>query len=214
MTSNGGVGQRRHDVRALVDVLRPVADLHLDVVGRRHLAAEVLAVLLGRAEHLQLLDRAHAGERLHMGARHAAGAEHADHLGILVRHVFDADAAVGADPHVLQVAVIDEGERLAVLDRGEQDQPAEQARPRAVFLLRDDAVVLALVDDVGLHPDGEIAGGRAALHRAPLVVLAGIAGRDADVDARPADRFLGGQREIGLLQRLEVSSMVRTCSTS
>ena len=138
-----GVGQRRDDVRALVDVLRLVADLHLDVVVRRHLAAELLAVLLGRAEHLQLLDGAHARERLHVGARHAAGAEHADHLGVLVRHVFDADAAVGADPHVLQMAVIDEGERLAVLDRGEQDQAAEQARPRAVFLLRDDAVVFA-----------------------------------------------------------------------
>ena len=63
-----------------------------------------------------------------MGARHAAGAEHADDLGVLVGHVFDADAAVAADPHVLQMAVVDEGERLAVLDRGEQDQAAEQAR--------------------------------------------------------------------------------------
>ena len=92
---------------ALVDLLRPVADLDLDIVFRRHLAAELLAVCLGGAEHLQLLDGAHARERGHVGARHAAGAEHADHLGIRIGHVFDADAAVGADPHVLQVAVVE-----------------------------------------------------------------------------------------------------------
>ena len=123
-----GIRQRGNDVGALVDVLGPVADLDLDIVFRRHLAAELLAVLAGRAEHLQLLDRAHAGEGLHVGARHPAGAEDADHFGILIGQIFDANAAVGADPHVLEVAVIEEGQKLAVLDRGEQDQPAEQAR--------------------------------------------------------------------------------------
>jgi len=33
----------------------------------------------------------------------------ADHLGIGARHVFDPDTAVGAHPHMLQMAIIDEG---------------------------------------------------------------------------------------------------------
>ena len=67
--------------------------------------------------------------------------------------------------------------------------PQIQARPYAIFLLRDDAVVFGLVDDVGLHPDREIAGRRAAFHCAPLIVLCRIAGRDANVDARAAYGF-------------------------
>src|SRR5215510_10959193 len=200
---DGGIGERSQDMRSLVDVLRLVADLDLDIVLRRHLAAEGLAVRLGRAEHHELLDGAYAGERLHMGARHATRAEHADDFCILVRHVLDADAAVAAGPPVLQMPVIEEGERLAVLDRGEQNEPAVETGPHAVFFLRHYAVVLRLVDDVRLHADREIAAGRAALHGAPLVVLGRIAGRDADVDARPTDGILPRQREIGLLQRLE-----------
>ena len=65
------------------------------------------------------------------------------------------------------------------------------------------AVVFGLIDDVGLHADREIAGGRAALHGAPLVVLGRIAGRDADVDARPADRLPGRELQIRFLQRLD-----------
>ena len=30
---------------------------------------------------------------------------HADHRGILPRHIFGADAGIGADPHMLQIAV-------------------------------------------------------------------------------------------------------------
>ena len=136
-----GIGQRRDDVGALVDVLGAVADLHLDVVflppsrGRTLRGSRLVG--LNTCSFLMLRTR---GERLHVGARHAAGAEHADHFGVLVRHVFHADAAVGADPHVLQMAVIDEGQRLAVLDRGQQDQAAVKAGPHAVFLLRHHAV--------------------------------------------------------------------------
>ena len=185
---------------ALVDVLRIVADLYLDIVLGRHLTAETLAVFAGGTEHLQLLDGTHAGERLHVAPRHAARAEHAHHRGILIRQVFDADAAVRPHPHMLQVAVVDEGERLTVLDRGQQDQPAIEPRPQAIFLLRDDAIVFGLVDDVGFHPDREISRGRASLHRAPLVVPGRIPGRNADVDARPADCLVGGKLEVGFLQ--------------
>ncbi len=136
-----------------------------------------------------------------MRARHAAGAQHTDHLRVLVREVLHADAAVGANPHVLQVAVIDEGKQLAVLDRGQQDQAAVKAGPHTVLFLRDDALVFFFVDDVGLHADREVAGGRSSLHGAPLVVPGRIAGGNTDVDARPADRLLGGELQIRLFQR-------------
>jgi len=126
---------------------------------------------------------------------------------------FDADAAVAGDPHMLQVTVIDEGQELSVVDRGEQDQPAIEAGPHAIFFLRGDAVVLRLVDDVGLHPDGEIAGGGAALHGAPLIVLGRIAGRNPDVDARRHTAVLA-ELQIGFLQRRQVVSMVSTLATS
>ena len=102
---------------------------------------------------------------------------------------------------MLQHAVVDEGQRLAGLDGGEQDQPTEQTRPRAIFLLRGDAVICGFIDHIRFHPDGEIARGRTALHRAELVVLGGIGGRDAHVDAGPAHRFLGRDLQIGRLQR-------------
>ena len=53
-----------------------------------------------------------------MRAGHAAGADHPDDLGILPRHVLGTNAGVRADPHMLQVAVIDQRQRLAVLDAG------------------------------------------------------------------------------------------------
>ena len=91
---------------------------------------------------------------------------------------------------MLQVAVIDEGQRLAVLDGRQQDQSAVKPRPHAILFLRDDTVVFRFVDDVGLHANGEVAGGRSTLHRAPLVIARRIAGGNANVDARPAHRLL------------------------
>src|SRR5262249_13167913 len=70
---DGGIGERRDDMGTLVDVLRTVADLDLDVVLCGHLAAERFAVRARRTEHHELLDRAHASEGLHVRARHAAG---------------------------------------------------------------------------------------------------------------------------------------------
>src|ERR1044071_3540638 len=188
-------------MRAFVDFFGAAADFDFDIVFFRHLAAEALAVLLGRTEHLKLLDLAHLHESLHVRARHAAGAEYANDFRVFVRKIFHTDAAVGADPHVLQVTVVDEGQRLPALDRGQKNQAAVKSWPHAVLLLRDHAFVFGFVDDVGLHANREIAGGRSSLHGAPLIVARRIAGRNSDIDAWPANRFAGGEQEIGLLQR-------------
>jgi len=73
------------------------------------------------------------------------------------RHEGRPDGAVGRDTQMLQVSVVDDGERLARFDVGQEHQAAVAARPRAVLLLRANAFVLALVHDVGFHADGEIA---------------------------------------------------------
>src|SRR5215213_9622983 len=46
---DGGVGQRRHNMRALVNILRLVADLDFDVVAVAHLVCEFFPVCLGGA---------------------------------------------------------------------------------------------------------------------------------------------------------------------
>src|SRR6266568_1794001 len=74
----------------------------------------------------------------------------------LPRHDVRPDGAVGGDSQVLQVTVVDDGERRAGLDVREEHQAAVAARARAVFLLRAHAFILALVDDVGFHADGEV----------------------------------------------------------
>ena len=87
---------------------------HLDIEPTRHLIGERFAVLGIRAVDLARSNIADALERFEEGARHAAGTEHADNMGIFAREIFGADAGATADPHVLQHAVVDEGQRLAI----------------------------------------------------------------------------------------------------
>ncbi len=156
-----------------------------------------------RAEDLQPADRAHLRESVHVRASHAARSQHADHRGLAPREVLHPDRAVRAHAHMLQHAVVDDGERLAGLDRGEQHEAAEGSGAHAILLLRDDPVAFALVHDVGFHADGEVARGRSALHRSPLVGLSSVAGGNADVDARAADRFAHREPRVGFLERLD-----------
>jgi len=150
-----GIGAGCDDICAFVNLLGPRARLGFDSVGFGSLAREVLAMGLGWAEHIEPLDSAHFDEGHEIAVRHAARAQHAYGRGIRPRHIFDADAAIAAHPHMLQHPVIDEGQRLAGLDGGEQHQPAEQARPRAIFLLRSDAVICGFIDHIRLHPYGK-----------------------------------------------------------
>ena len=183
---------------------RGVADHDLQPVFVSHLAAEAFAVGFGRAIDLQALEpRTHVHEGFHVRMRHAPGTQHTDHLGILLGHVFDADAAVGSDARELSQPVVENGERLSALGVGEQDEPAVGSRPDAVFLLRAGTVIFLLVDDVRLHADGEIAAGRAAFHAAPLVDLAGLLGRDLDIRARLAHCIRGDELAVGLVERVD-----------
>src|SRR5262245_41280897 len=100
------------------------------------------------------------------------------------------------------MAVVDDGERRAGLDVGEEHQAAVAAGTHAVLLLRAHALVVALVDDVGLHAYREIAAGRAAFHGAPLVELPRVARRNADVDARPAHGLARGEVAVRRFERL------------
>ena len=103
------------------------------------------------------LDIAHAHKRIEMCPCHAAGANHADDFGVFAAHIFDANTAICTDPHMLQHAIIDEGQRRAGFDIRDEDQAAICAGFCAVFLLTADAFIFGLVNDVGLHPNGEIA---------------------------------------------------------
>src|SRR3989338_2552777 len=109
----------------------------------------------GRAVDLDFFYLARQEKRFRVLARHAAGADHTDHRRVFSRPILDASGGIGPPPPVLGIAVIDQRQRLAVLNINEQDQTAELSRTDAVFLLSPGVLVLALVDDVGLHPDME-----------------------------------------------------------
>ena len=198
---HGRVGHGGNDMSALVNALGTFADLHFDTVQFPHLGSKLFAMLARRAEYLQLADVAYGGKCLHMRSSHAAGAQHADHFRILVGHVLYADAAVAADTHVLQDAVIDESQRFSIFDRGEKDQAAVQARPCAVLLLRGDALVFRLVDDIRLHSNREIPGRRSAFHAAELVAARCVAGWDSNIYSWPANGLAGRNAPVGLLER-------------
>ena len=171
------VGAAGDDIGAFVDIARLVADHDLDAVLFADFLRERLAIGSGGAEHLQPADIPDAHEGVDMAARHAAGAEHPDDMGVFPAHIFDADAAIRANPHMLQDPVIDKGQWLPVFGIGQQDQAAVEAGFLAIFFLTADAVVLGLVNHVRFHADGEIAADHAALHRAPLIGLLRIGRR-------------------------------------
>ena len=160
-------------------------------------------MLRGRAVDLKLFDIAHQHERIHVVSRHPAGTEHADHFRIFAAHATHADAAVGADAHMLEHAIVDECERLAVAHAGEKDQAAIEPRLDAVSFVNAAAAMFALKHDVGFHPDREITSCGTALHRAPLVGQADLRSRDLDIDPRSAYRLSGDEVCIRHFQHLD-----------
>src|SRR6185436_3225352 len=98
-------------------------------------------------------------ESIDEAPRHTSGAEHAHDLRILPTHVAHADCGIGANAHVLEHPIVNQGERLAVFDAGEEDQTAVGPGPDAESLVNACTAVLALVHDVRLHADREIAAG-------------------------------------------------------
>jgi signal transduction histidine kinase len=63
----------------------------------------------------------------------------------------------------------------------------------AMLFARDGAVIGRFIDHVGFHPNREVPFRGAAFHRAELVRLGRVAGRNPHVDARPADRLADGE---------------------
>src|ERR1700733_3487825 len=105
-------------------------------------------------------------------------------MGVLARQIFCADSSASSDAHVLQDAIINEGERLAVESRKQKDDAAIGARLPAIFFLGPIAVAVpGPGDDVGFHADGEIAVVR-AFHRTPAkITVIALAGK-IHIDAR------------------------------
>jgi hypothetical protein len=136
---------------------------------------------------LDVPDRPHRLESFEVGARHPTGAEDTDRLRIGAGEVFRADSGAAADPHMLQHAVVDEGERLAVACAQEQDKAGIGARLDAVFFAPEAVLAGRPGDDIGLHADREDAVAR-ALHRAPPVVAVLALARHIHVETRPLDR--------------------------
>src|SRR5262249_52696023 len=190
----------RHDVGALVNVSGIVHWFDFETVLLRDFPRIRISVGLGRTIDLDLFDFAREQKRLNMGTGHAARADHSDDLGILSRHVLGTDAGVRADPHMLQVAIIDERQRLAVLDAGQENQAAKSTGTHAVFFLRDRPLIFLFVDHVRLHSYGEVAGYGTAFHRPPLIDPFLVLGGNLNVDARAADRFFARQFTVSFVE--------------
>src|SRR5262249_39636723 len=92
-----------------------------------------------------------------------------------------------------QQAVVDEGQRLGVAGRDQEDYAAIGAGLAAVFVLGPVAVgVLGPGDDVGFHADGKIAV-VGALHGAPAEIAVLALAWEGHVEARPVDGAAGGE---------------------
>ena len=144
---------------------------------------------------------ADAGEGFQKGPRHAARAQHADDMGILARQILDADPRAAADPHMLDVTVIDKGQRLAVPGAHQHDDAAPGAGFDTVFFFGPVAAFVGgPVHHVRLHADREetVIG---ALHRAPAPVTVLTVARHVHVDAGPVNRTARGQFPEGLFLR-------------
>ena len=99
---------------------------HLDAEPGRHLPGECFP--RGRAVDLHPLDTADGMKRWSVSASHAARADHADDPGIL------AGQRPRADPHVLEHAVVYEGEQRAVAGREEHNKSAQEPGRTQYFL--------------------------------------------------------------------------------
>jgi hypothetical protein len=193
----------RKDVDPAHSFASRIDRLDRDAERLAHLLGETVTIGRRRAEHLDVPDRPHRLEAFEIGARHPTGAEDTDRLRIGAGEVFRADSGAAADPHVLQHAVIDEGERLAVAGAEEQDKAGIGARLHAVFALAPEAVLADRPgDDIGLHADREDAVAR-ALHRAPPVVAILAFARHIHVEARPLDRAAARHLAKRMLLRLD-----------
>src|SRR5581483_2550532 len=197
------IGAGGDDVRAAHDRLRAVDGFHADVELPGHLARVGLAVGLRRAVNLYFRYLPYLVESLQIRSRHAAGTEDADDARLGARQVLRAEPGACADAHVLEHAVVDDRERLAVAHAEDHDEAAVCAGLHAIFFFGH---AVGPVDDVGLHADREDADLAArALHRAPAVVAVGALRRHPDIHARTVDRVAFQKIVVAGLQRFEAA---------
>ena len=110
-----------------------------------------------------------------------------------------ADARRRAHPHVLQMAVIEDRQRFAIVGAEQQHQAAIGAGLHAIFLLRPAAVrVLRPGHDVGFQPHRMHAIGGAFDRAEAVIAVLAFAGHKG-VDARPRHRGAGQHAGEGAL---------------
>ncbi len=103
---------------------------------------------------------------------------------------------------MLKITIIDQGYGFSVFGIDQKNLTTELTRPYEILLLRAGAVVFLFVNNVGLHPDGEITRDGSTFHSSPLVNLFRIFRWNLDVDTGPTNGLISGQFDIGLFQCL------------
>src|SRR5215470_15383251 len=196
------IGATGNDVRTLVYIPRIVHGFHFQTEAIPDFLGIRFAVGFRWAVNLNLFDFARQQKRFDVGKRHAARADHPDHFRILPRHILCADTRVSSHSHMLQIAVINKRDGLAVLNAGQEDQAAKPAGPETIFFLRDRALIFLFVNHVRFHANGKISGYRAAFHSAPLIDFFRILCRDLNIDSWAAYGFLPRQLGVSLFERL------------
>src|SRR5947208_695852 len=112
----------RHDVCPAHGLLRAGDWLDLHVELPAHLAGVSFSMGLRRAVDPDFAYVPHTRERLQIGAGHAARPDHPYRMGIGPGQILRTQASTATNPHVLQVAIVDDGQRFAVAGTEQEDQ--------------------------------------------------------------------------------------------
>src|SRR5581483_2973070 len=106
---------------------------------------------------------------------------------------------------MLEVSVVDDGQRLAGVGVEEEEEPAEEARLGAVLVLHAPSVAdVPPANDVRLHPNHVAMEPLArALHRSPAMESRRVVRLGIDVDARPRDQLVPRQLPVPIFQDAE-----------
>ena len=204
-------------VRAAADDVRPLdgglrAVHHLDgyLQASRHLLGERLAVFAIGAVDPDALDRAHRAHRGCMGPRHPLRAQDAQRLRVFAGEVLRRNRGGRRNPHVLDVAVVQDRQRGAGVRAEEVDEATEHPRLACALAGRRGErragrrkLTLDRLD-VRLDPDGDDAQLLASsLHGGEAVAVLAIVVVDVHVRLRPDGRSARGPLTVHALRHVD-----------
>src|SRR5262249_46272830 len=145
------IGAIGNDVGPSINIARVVQSNSFDAVLVSHFPCVRFPAVLDGTVNLNPLDISDCSDRFDMRSRHAARSKHSDHAGIFPGHILYSQRRVRAHPRLLQISVVEQSQRLAIVHAEKKDQAAEGPMLHAILLLSAYTLMLAYIPHVGHH---------------------------------------------------------------